>query len=701
MTDTVAAPPTPLAAASDRELSETTNARKVAALVTVCASLMVITLDVTILNVALPTLANELRASNSALQWFVNAYELVFAGLLLTAGALADRFGRRRVLAIGLMVFGAASAASAAATASGELIAARAVMGVGGAMVVPATLSIVTNVFTSRTGRAKAIAVWASVAALGLGLGPLVGGVLLRHFYWGSVFVMSLPLVLGALVAGRFTIPESRDPTAGRLDPVGAGLSVVSLAALLYGVTEGPARGWTEPVVVACFGLAIVGFVTFVGWERRADTPMLDLGFFRDPRFSAAVVAVMALFFAVFGLMFVSTQVLQSVLDHDPLAAGVRLLPLPAMVLVFSQISIRVAARAGTRAVVTAGLVITASGLAAGATIDAESGYGVLAVALTLTGIGMGSTMAPAVESLMTTVPPARAGVASAVNDTTRLSAAAIGVAVVGSLVSSSYRTSLTDVAGLLTTEQLDQARTSLAGAVSVAAQVDAPTATQIVATAREGFVEGASIGLAIAATVAALGAFVAWKFLPAKGRRPSSAEDGGVVSATPGELQVQPIGWVESHLIDPARAPCQGEEGAPAAWLHINADLASALRDLRPGAECLILTWLHRARRDVLDVHPRGNPANPFLGVFSTRSPHRPNPIGVHPVRIRAVDGTRIEVEPFEAVDVTPVLDIKPLLERDMTTGDSTVRVDVLAGASRDHGSAVAIPRNPTREAE
>ena len=666
MTDTVAAPPAQLATASDGETSETTDGRKIAALVTVCASLMVITLDVTILNVALPTLAIELEASNSALQWFVNAYELVFAGLLLTTGALADRFGRRRVLASGLMLFGAASAASAVATSSGELIAARAVMGAGGAMVVPATLSIVTNVFSSPTARAKAIAVWASVAALGLGLGPLVGGVLLRHFYWGSVFLISLPLVLGAFVAGRFTIPESRDPTVRRLDPVGAALSVFSLAALLYAVTEGPERGWTEPVVVTCFGFAMVGFVTFIRWERRTVAPMLDLGFFRDPRFSAAVVAIMAVFFAVFGLMFVSTQVLQSVLDHDPLGAGVRLLPLPGMVLVFSQISIRLAARIGTRVVVTAGVVITAGGLATGATLDAGSGYGVLAVALTLTGIGMGSTMAPAVESLMSTVPPARAGVASAVNDTTRLTAAAIGVAVVGSVVSSSYRASLNDVAGLLTTDQLDQARTSLAAALSVATQLDAPTARQISATARQGFVDGASIGLAIAAIVAGLGALVAWRFLPAKPRRPSSAEVGSVVSASAGELELQPIGWVESHLTDPALAPCQGEEGAPDAWLHINADLATALRDLRLGAECLVLTWLDRARRDVLEVHPQGNPANPILGVFSTRSPHRPNPIGVHPVRIRAIDRTRIKVGPLEAVNGTPVVDIKPLLEHD-----------------------------------
>ena len=261
----------------------------------------------------------------------------------------------------------------------------------------------------------------------------------------------------------------------------------------------------------------------------------------------------------MFGLMFVSTQVLQSVLDHDPLGAGVRLLPLPAMVLVFSQLSIRVAARTGTRAIVTAGLVITASGLAAGAIIDADSGYGLLAVALTLTGIGMGATMAPAVESLMSTVPPTRAGVASAVNDTTRLTAAAIGVAVVGTLVSSSFRTSLTGVAGLLTTDQLDQARTSLFGAVSVADQLDAPTASQIVSTARQGFVEGASLGLAVAATVAALGALVAWRFLPAKAPdRP--LPETPVPSVRPPANSTSSPSAGSNRPSSPARAPCQAK---------------------------------------------------------------------------------------------------------------------------------------------
>jgi EmrB/QacA subfamily drug resistance transporter len=410
-------------AAADAVAPELSPGRRTAALVTVCASLLVITIDVTILNVALPTLAAALDADNSALQWFINAYEVVFAGLLLTAGALADRFGRRRVLAVGLAVFGLASALSAQAGSPGELIGARVVMGVGGALVLPATLSIVTNMFTEPRERARAIAVWAGVAALGLGLGPLVGGWLLQRFYWGSVFLVNVPVVIGALVAGRLTIPESRDPGAGRLDPLGAVLSVAGLGALLFGVTEGPARGWTSPVILASFAAGGIGLAAFLAWEHHVDHPMLDLGFFRDMRFSAAIVAIMSLFFGLFGLMFVSTQTLQSVLGYDTLGAGLRLVPLPAMFVVFAQISVWVAARAGTKRVVAAGLVIAATGLGVGASFDAGSGYGVLAVALSLTGIGMGCTMAPAIESIMGSVPRQRAGVASAVNDTTRLTA--------------------------------------------------------------------------------------------------------------------------------------------------------------------------------------------------------------------------------------------------------------------------------------
>jgi EmrB/QacA subfamily drug resistance transporter len=507
----------PSRAAAEAAARHLSVGRRTAALITVCASLMVITIDVTILNVAVPTLAEALDADNSSLQWFINAYELVFAGLLLTAGALADRFGRRRVLAIGLAVFGAASAVSALAETSGQLILARAVMGVGGALVLPATLSIVTNVFTDATARARAIAVWAGVAALGLGLGPLVGGWLLQHFYWGSVFLVNVPVVVAALVAGRITIPESRDPGAARLDPVGAVISVAGLGALLYAITEGPETGWTNPVIAASFTVAAVALAAFVAWERHVDAPMLNLGYFGDRRFSAAIVAIMALFFGLFGLMFVSTQTLQSVLGYDTLAAGVRLVPLPVMFVVFAQISVRLAARTGTRTIVTAGLLIAAAGLAVGATFDADSGYGVLAVALSLTGIGMGCTMAPAVESIMGSVPRERAGVASAVNDTTRLTAGAIGVAVVGSVLSSAYRGAFSGTAApeSVPPEAVEQAQSSLANAAAVAHRIGGIPGQHLLVVARQGFVDGASTGLSIAAAVAALGAIAAWCFLP------------------------------------------------------------------------------------------------------------------------------------------------------------------------------------------
>ena len=552
--------------------------QKIAALATVCASLMVITLDVTILNVALPTLADALQADNSALQWFINAYELVFAGLLLTAGALADRFGRRRALAIGLVVFGIASAMSALAGSPGELIAARVVMGIGGAMILPATLSIVTNVFTEPAERARAIAVWAGVAALGLGLGPLVGGYLLQHFYWGSVFLVNLPLVIGTLAIGRLTIPESRDTSAAGFDPIGASLSMAGLGALLYGVTEGPARGWTSPFIVASFAVGALGLAAFVAWERRVDEPMLDFGFFRNRRFSGPVVAIMTLFFGMFGLIFVSTQILQSVLGYDTLGAGVRLVPLPAMFVVFAQISARLAERFGTRPVVTAGLTIAAAGLAVGASFDRDSGYGLLAIALTLTGVGMGCTMAPAVESIMGAVPRHRAGVASAVNDTTRLTAGAIGVAVVGSALASGYRGALTDTttAAFLPPELLAPAQASIANAAAIAHRIGGTAGDRLLTAARHGFIDGASTGLWIAAVVAALGAVAAWNILPASGHTPrradtpagSSATDlppprNAPDGATETGLQLRPIGSVISVLTDRSAAPNQGDEGA------------------------------------------------------------------------------------------------------------------------------------------
>jgi EmrB/QacA subfamily drug resistance transporter len=428
--------------------------------------------------------------------------------MLLTAGALADRFGRRRSLSTGLLVFGAASAACAMSDSPSELIVGRVAMGLGGALVLPATLSIVTNVFTEPAARARAIAVWAGVAALGLGLGPLVGGWLLQHFYWGSVFLVNVPVVITAIAAGRLSIPESRSPRAGHIDPVGAVLSVAGLSSLLYAITDGPGNGWSSPPTIGAFVIAVLAIVAFVAWESRANEPMLDLGFFADPGFSAAIAAIMALFFGLFALMFISTQELQSVMGYDSFAAGVRLVPLPALFVVFAQVSVRLAGRVGTRLVVTAGLAIAAAGLATGATLDAGSGYGVLAVALSLTGIGMGCTMAPATASIMDSAPRERAAVAAAVNDTTRLTAGAIGVAVVGSLLSAAYSQAFSGAS----------AATLPADAARVAQQAGGGTGKQILALATGGFIDGARTGLLVAAAVALLGAVVAWRYLPPRG---------------------------------------------------------------------------------------------------------------------------------------------------------------------------------------
>jgi EmrB/QacA subfamily drug resistance transporter len=552
---TAAAPP-----AIGFQVSELTRRRRVAALATVCLSVLVITIDVTILNVALPTLATELNADTSALQWFVNAYELVFAGLLLTAGALADRFGRRRALAIGLAVFGAASAACAMADSPGQLIAGRVAMGLGGALVLPATLAIVTNVFTEPAERARAIAVWAGVAALGLGLGPLVGGWLLRHFYWGSVFVVNVPVVIAAIAAGRVSIPESRSRRAGRVDLVGAALSVAGLSSLLYAITDGPGNGWSSAATIAAFAVAVLALVAFVAWEKRSRAPMLDVGFFSDPRFSAAVASVMALFFGFFALMFISTQALQSVMGYDPFAAGVRLVPLPALFLVFAQLSVRLAGRVGTRLVVTAGLAVAAAGLAAGATIDAQSGYGVLALALSLTGIGMGCTMAPATASIMGSVPRDRAAVAAAVNDTIRLTAGAIGVAVVGSLLSAAYSNAFSGGAfAMVPADAVTQAETSIAGAARVAEQVGGTRGEQILALATGGFIDGARTGLLVAAVIALLGAVVAWRYLP---RRIIATPPAARTS--PRSAQVKTRRRLRSPATGAGRAAGRGQEFRP-----------------------------------------------------------------------------------------------------------------------------------------
>jgi EmrB/QacA subfamily drug resistance transporter len=485
--------------------------RRWLALSVLCVSLLVIVIDNTIVNVALPTLVRELDADVSELQWVVDAYTLVFAGLLLLAGTLGDRFGRRRTLLFGLAVFGSASAAAASAGDVDMLIAGRAIMGAGAAFIMPATLSLLVGIFTDARERAMAVGIWAATAGLGVALGPVVGGFLLDHFWWGSIFIVNVPLCVVAIVAGRRLIPESRDSVARRIDWSGAALSGAALIAFVWAVIEAPSTGWTAAPVIGAFAIAAVGMVAFAVQQRRAADPLLDLRLFRNARFTAASTTIMLLFFALFGFLFLSTQYLQFVLGYSPSGAGVRVLPYAGAMLVFAPLSSKFVGLLGTRRVATAGMVVFSGGLAVAATVDASTGYGRLAIAFVLMGAGMGLAGAPATESITASLPPERANIGSAVNDTTRELGGALGVAIVGSIVSSLYSAQLDDelpagVSGPVAAA----ARDSLGAAVESGAAIAGP--------AREAFVEAMSRGSLLVALVTAVGAVVAWRYLPAQG---------------------------------------------------------------------------------------------------------------------------------------------------------------------------------------
>ena len=401
-------------------------------------------------------------------------------------------------------------------------------MGVGGALIMPATLSIITNVF-SGPERGRAIAAWAAVAGLGIVLGPVLGGFLLENFWWGSVFLINVFVVTAAIVLGFFLIPESKDPAATPLDPVGAGLSIVGLVALVYGIIEAPSKGWTDPVVLAAFGIAAMLITVFLWWESRSEHPMLQLSFFENPRFSAASIAITLVFFAMFGTVFLNTQYLQFVLGFSPLEAGFRVMPVATMI-VAAPLSARFAERFGTKLVVTTGLVIVAVAMSILATITVDTGYGRVAVALMILGAGMGTTMAPATESIMGSLPLAKAGVGSAMNDTTRQIGGALGVAILGSILASSYGNAMEPVVSGLPPEAAEIAGDSIGGAAAVASQAGEAGAA-LMDAANAAFIGGMETAVWVAAGVALLGAVVTYLWLPARAR---DAEDAQPVGELP-----------------------------------------------------------------------------------------------------------------------------------------------------------------------
>lgn len=487
-------------------------------------SLFAIIMDNTILNVALPTLAKDLQASGSDLQWIVDSYVLVFAGLLLSAGALGDRFGRRGALSSGLVVFAAGSIFAMHVDSASMLIAARAVMGIGGALIMPATLSILTNVFTDPKERAKAIAMWASVGGLAVALGPVTGGFLLEHFTWTAVFALNIPIAAVALAAGRVAVPTSRDPETPPLDVPGAVLSIVALGSLVWAIISAGESGWTGRGPLTGFAIAAIGGAAFGAWERRTPYPMLDVTFFRNARFTAASLGVMLGYFAMFGSLFLMSQLLQFVLGYSALDAGIRLLPFALSMAVFSTVSTTFVERFGTKVVVVAGMGLVAVGLLWAASLGTGSTYFEYLPGMLLMGTGIALTWAPTTESIMGSLPASKAGVGSAVNDTVREVGGALGVAVLGSVLASQYTGAVTPSTAALPAEAAHVAGDSLGGAVVVAQQLGGSTGAAILEAAQAAYIDGFGLALTIAAVVAAAGAAVAAIWLPGHAEQPADA---------------------------------------------------------------------------------------------------------------------------------------------------------------------------------
>jgi EmrB/QacA subfamily drug resistance transporter len=506
----------------EEPLDPKVHARRWLILTCLCMSLLIIVLDNTILNVAIPKMIDELHASNSDIQWILDAYVLVFAGLLLTTGSLSDRFGRKGALQTGLIVFSLGSVSAALSSSTTQLIMSRAFMGIGGALIMPSTLSILANVFRDPRERGRAIAVWAGFSGLGVAIGPVTGGLLLNHFSWSSVFWINIPIATTALIAGFFLIPKSKDPNQTDLDPLGAALSIIGLGALLFGIIEGPHEGWTDPKVVLAFVIGALAVTSFVLWELHTDHPMLDMHFFQNPRFTAASSAITLTFFAMFGSMFLMTQYWQFVHGYSPLSAGVRMVPFAITMMVVAPLSARIVERAGTKRVVTTGLVTVSGALVALSFISRTSSYGPVILLFCLMAAGMGMVMAPATESVMGSLPREKAGVGSAVNDTTRQMGGALGVAIIGSVTSSIYAASIADAGRRfeLTGDALSEARSSLGAALQVAPSLGA-RADDFIVTVEDGFVRAFSSGLRLGAVVVAVAAVVAWRYLPARAHDP------------------------------------------------------------------------------------------------------------------------------------------------------------------------------------
>jgi EmrB/QacA subfamily drug resistance transporter len=503
----------------------------IAALAFICVSVFVVSVDATIVNVALPTLSRELDADTAQLQWIVDAYTLVMAGLMLSMGSLSDRFGRRGWLSAGLALFAITSVYAAQVNSADALIWARAAMGVGAAVIFPATLSLITNIFVDAVKRAKAIGLWAAMVGVGVAAGPISGGWLLEHFSWGSVFMVNVPIAAVAVIGAVLFVPTSRDPAAPPVDMPGLVLSSIGVTALVYTVIEAPTWGWRSVHTAAGFAVAVVVLAAFALWERRTAHPMLDVTVFVNRRFSGGSLAVTAGFLTLFGFIFVITQYFQFIKGYSAFETGVRLLPVAISIAVASIVGPRIVERIGTTAVVAGGLVIFAAGLAWASTADAATPYIEIALQMVLLGGGLGLTTAPATESIMGSLSADKAGVGSAVNDTTRELGGTLGVAIVGSVFASIYSGRLSDsavVAGLPAEVRTTMER-SMAAAQRVIGQLPQGMVPDVRAAVNSAFLDGLQIGSLVCAAIALGAAIVVAWLLPARARQTDQLEPEAV----------------------------------------------------------------------------------------------------------------------------------------------------------------------------
>jgi EmrB/QacA subfamily drug resistance transporter len=498
----------------------TPSAHRWAVLAVVCVSALIINVDNTILNVALPTLVRDLRATSSALQWIVDSYAMVFAGLLLVGGSLADRFGRKRLFLFGLIIFASGSIGAALSGSVDLLIAWRAVMGLGAALTIPASLSILNDVFRDPRERARAIGAWGATIGFGIAIGPIAGGLLLSRFWWGSIFLVNVPVVVAGVLGALFLVPDSKNPAAAHRDPVGAALSIVGLGLLLWAIIEGPAMGWTSGAVLSVLAASLVVLGSFVGWEAHSSHPMLKLSLFSNRRFSIAALGETLGTFGLLGALFVQTQFLQFNLGYSPLQAGIRILPVAATLVIVAAFSPFFVRLIGVKFTVAAGLASIAGGLwqiSAASTIATT--YGQVVPGLLLLGLGAGLLLPTATNSVVGSLPQGDSGIGSASNAVALQVGGALGVAVIGSTLATRYQSHLT---AALTGRPISFAVRkeilgSLGGALAVARSVGGETAVLLARAARGAFMSGAEIAFVVGAIVAIVGAMLMIAWLPSK----------------------------------------------------------------------------------------------------------------------------------------------------------------------------------------